>query len=100
MAANWYGWYLVLPFLAFLGNKQKKSGETQKKPTRNFSARNSGAGKRPRQLYGRLAFFGTFCWKTPTPIKFLVLGGGGGREFFGRGGGGSADFILWARRFF
>ena len=29
------------------------------------------------------AFLGYFCWKTPIPIKFLVLGGG--RGFFGRG---------------
>ena len=44
-----------------------------------------------RQFYGRLAIFGSFCWKTPMPIKFLVLWGGHG--FFGRGGG-SADFIF------
>ena len=30
-----------------------------------------------RQFYGRLAFFGSFCWKTPVPIKILLLGGGG-----------------------
>ena len=36
-----------------------------------------------RQFYGRRAFFGSFCWKTPMPIKFLVFGGGG----FERGGG-------------
>ena len=28
--------------------------------------------------YGCLAFSGSFCWKGPMPIKFLVLGGGGG----------------------
>ena len=31
--------------------------------------------KWPRQFHGRLAFFGSFCWKTHMPIKFLVLGG-------------------------
>ena len=29
-----------------------------------------------RQFYGRLAFWGSFCCKTPMPIKFLLLGGG------------------------
>ena len=24
------------------------------------------------QSYGHLAFFGSFCWNTPIPIKFLV----------------------------
>ena len=28
-----------------------------------------------RQFYGRLAFFGSFCRKTPIPIKFLLSGG-------------------------
>ena len=46
-----------------------------------------------RQFCGRLAFFGVFCWKTPMPIKFLLLGRGGARGFFGRGGG-SANFIF------
>ena len=39
-----------------------------------------------------MAFFGSFCWKTPMPIKFLLLGGGV-LGFF-RGGGGSAYFIF------
>ena len=29
-----------------------------------------------RQFYGRLAFFGSFCWITPMAIVFRVLGGG------------------------
>ena len=37
-----------------------------------------------RQFYGRLAFSGSFCWKTPMPIKFLLLGGVLG--FFRKGG--------------
>ena len=36
-------------------------------------------------------FFGSFCWKTPMPIKFLLLGGSWG---FLEGGGGSANFIF------
>ena len=36
------------------------------------------------------SFFGSFCWQTPMPIKFLVLGGGG----FWKGGGGSANSIF------
>ena len=48
-------------------------------------------------LYGRLAFFGSFCSKTPVPIKFLVLGEGGGRGFFWKGGGvGAPILFLWA----
>ena len=30
--------------------------------------------------------FGSFCWKTPMPIKFLLLGGGGGMIFLLKGG--------------
>ena len=37
--------------------------------------------------------FGSFCWKTPMPIKFLLLGGGGFWVFL-EGGGGSANFIF------
>ena len=28
-------------------------------------------------LYGRLAYFGSFWWKIPMLIKFLIFGGGG-----------------------
>ena len=45
-----------------------------------------------RQFYGRLAFWGSFCWKTPMPIKFLLFGGG--VVVFLEGGGGSANFIF------
>ena len=45
-----------------------------------------------RQFYGRLVFFGSFCWRNPMPIKFLVLGGQG---FWGAGGvGGSGNYIF------
>ena len=38
-------------------------------------------------------FWGSFCWKTPTPIKFLVLGG----LFFLKGGGcvGGKHGLIW-----
>ena len=42
--------------------------------------------KWPRQFYGRLGFFGSFCWKSPVPIKFLLLGEGEVLGFFRRGG--------------
>ena len=35
-----------------------------------------------RQLYGHLGYLGSFCWKTPMNINFLV---GGGGLFYGRG---------------
>ena len=43
-------------------------------------------------IYVRLAFFRSFCWKTPMPIKFFLLGGFWG--FLEGGGGGSANFIF------
>ena len=46
-----------------------------------------------RQFYGRLAFFSSFCWKTPMPIKFLLLGGGGCWVFF-EGGGWKCQFYF------
>ena len=46
-----------------------------------------------RQFYGRLAFFGSFCWITPMPIKFLFLGGGCVGVSW-KGGGRSANFIF------
>ena len=55
-----------------LSQSQKKRG------VHKISARNSGARKWLRQFYGRLAFLGSFCWKTPMPIKFLLLGGDSG----------------------
>ena len=55
----------------------------QKKPhVRNFSARNSGAGNWRANFMGAWDFL-AFCWKTPVPIKFLLLGV---LDFFGRGG--------------
>ena len=45
-----------------------------------------------RQFYGHLASFGSFCWKTPMPIKILVLGGLG--CFWKGAGGGSANSIF------
>ena len=55
----------------------------------------------------RLAFFGPFCWKSPMPIKFLVLGGGGGAVLgFLEGGGVKVPILflpilfLWAWGFF
>ena len=43
---------------------------------------------------GRANFTGAWhCWKTPMPIKFLLLGGGGVLVFF-RGGGRSANLIF------
>ena len=47
-------------------------------------------------IYGHLALFVSFCWKTTLPIKFLVFGGVG-LGFFGRGGGGSANFVGFFR---
>ena len=49
------------------------------------------------QFYGRLAICGSFCWKTPMPIKFLLLGGVLG--FLG-GGVEVPILFLWARGFF
>ena len=48
-------------------------------------------------IYGRLACLGSFCWKNPMPIKFLVLGG---RGFLEGGGGGSANFVFMGVRIF
>ena len=45
-------------------------------------------------IYGRLAFFCSFCWKTPMPIKFLLLGGGGGCWDFLRRGGVEVPILL------
>ena len=74
----------------------------------NIFARTSGAGNgcanyiyihtyiyiyiyiyRERDRYGRLEFLRSFCRRTSTPIKFLVLQGGRYLGFLG--GGGSAD---------
>ena len=42
--------------------------------------------------------FGSFCWKAPMPIKYLLLAKGGVGSGFvferGGGGGGSANFIF------
>ena len=63
-----------------LGTLQKPF--SQKNPhVRNFSARDSGAengctnfmGVAAQILWAPGIFFGSFCWKTPMPIKFLVL---------------------------
>ena len=48
-----------------------------------------------RQLYRRLAFLGSFCWKTPMPIKFLLLGGVGSGLF--RRGGWKCRFYFYGR---
>ena len=39
--------------------------------------------------------FGSFCWKTPMPIEFLVLGGVVGFFEGGSGNCGSVNSILW-----
>ena len=76
---------------------------------RNFSARNSGAGNGRANFDGRLGFFGSFCWRNPMPIKFLVLGGGGGFwacleggrgwksqfDFYGRGDFSHICYVLF-----
>ena len=66
---------------------------------RKFSARNSGGRKWLCQFHGRQAFLGSFCCKTPMPIKLLVLGG---LVFFWKGGGGAEVPILflWGVRIF
>ena len=46
-----------------------------------------------RQFYGRLEFLLSFCRKTSTSIKSLVLGGGGIVGFFGGGGEGRLYFF-------
>ena len=46
-----------------------------------------------RQFYGRLAFLGSFCWKTPMTIKFLLLGGFG---VSWKGGVEVPILFLWA----
>ena len=73
--------------LFFEGRFRELAVLNQKKPhTRNFSARNSGAGND--------------CANFMVPTKFLVLGGGGwGVGFFLKGGGECANLILWARDF-
>ena len=48
--------------------------------------------------YGRLEIFGSFCWKTPMPIKFLLLGGGAG--CFLEEGVEVPILFLWAWGFF
>ena len=54
--------------------------------------------RRPlRQFYRRLAFFGSFCWKTPMPKKFLLLGGGGVLGFLSKGAGWKCQFYFFGR---
>ena len=50
------------------------------------------------QFCGHLEKLRSFCRNTSMPIKFLVLGGGGGD--FGFWGGGSVDFIFVGARIF
>ena len=65
-----------------------------------ISARNLGPEMAAPIFFGHLAFFGSFCRKTPVPTKIPpFLGGGGGSGFFRRGGG-SADFIFIRERKF
>ena len=45
-------------------------------------------------FYGRLAFLVSFCWKTPMPIKFLLLGG---VLVFFRRGGWKCQFYFYGR---
>ena len=45
-----------------------------------------------------LEIFGSFCWKTPMPIKFRLLGGG--VWVFLEGGVGVPILFLWAWGFF
>ena len=44
--------------------------------------------------------FCSFCWKTPTPIKFLLLGGGGGVLGCFQKGGGKCQFYFYGREHF
>ena len=48
-----------------------------------------------RQFHGRLAFFGSFCCKTPMQINFLLLGGGV-LGFF-QTGGWKCQFYFYGR---
>ena len=59
----------------------------KKRDVRKILVRNSGAGNGCANFMGAWSF----CWKTPMPIKFLLLGGVLG---FFRRGGGSANFIF------
>ena len=44
--------------------------------------------------------FGSFCWKTPMPIKFPPFRGGG-RGFFWKGGGVEVPILfLWGMGIF
>ena len=70
--------------------------KTKKPHVYNFSTRNSGARNGCANLLAAW-FFGSFCWKTPMPIKFLVLGGLG---FFLERERGSANFIFMAAGIF
>ena len=47
-------------------------------------------------IFGHLAFFGSFCSKTPMPIKFHSLGGGGGSWLFWKGGWKCQFYFIWA----
>ena len=70
---------------------------TQKKPdVRNFSARNSGAGKGCANFMGAWHFL-FFLLETPMPIKFLLLGG---VVVFLEGGVEVPILFLWAWGFF
>ena len=44
---------------------------------------------------GAWPFLCSFCWKTPMPIKFLLLGGGS--WVFVRGGGWKCQFYFYGR---
>ena len=63
-----------------------------------ISARNSGAGNGCANFMGAWHFLGSFCWKTPMPIKFLLLGGG--FWVFLEGGVEVPIIFLWAWGFF
>ena len=76
--------------------EMRKTYDQKKRDAHKISARNSGGGNGCAQFYGRLVFFGSFCWKTPMPIKFRLLGGGGCWGF-SEGGGWKCQYYFYGR---